>query len=46
MNGSLVRTGVTATSDNTITLYLSDLKNGIYLIRIDGIDGFVKAIKQ
>jgi hypothetical protein len=46
MNGSLVKTGVTATSDKTITLDLSDLKNGIYLIRIDGIDGFVKALKQ
>jgi hypothetical protein len=46
MNGNLVKVGETATSDNTVTLYLGDLKNGIYYVKIDGVDGFVKVIKQ
>lgn len=46
MNGNLVKVGKTASSDDTISLDLSDLNNGIYLIKIDGVDGFVKVIKQ
>ena len=46
MNGNLVKVGKTASSDDTISLDLSDLNKGIYLIKIDGVDGFVKVIKQ
>ncbi len=46
MNGNLVKVVETASSDNTITLNLSELENGIYLVKIEGIDGFVKVIKQ
>ena len=46
MNGNLIKNGETASSDNTISLDLSDLYKGIYLIKIDGVAGFVKVIKQ
>ena len=46
MNGNLVKVGETTPAENTISLDLSDLKTGIYLIKIDGVDGFVKVIKQ
>jgi hypothetical protein len=46
MNGTLVKVGEASPSNNTISLDLSDLNNGIYLIKIDGVDGFVKVIKQ
>ena len=46
MDGNLIKTGETASSDNTISLDLSDLYEGIYLIKIDGVAGFVKVIKQ
>ena len=46
MNGTLVKIGEASSSNNTISLDLSDLNNGIYLIKIDGVDGFVKVIKQ
>jgi poly(beta-D-mannuronate) lyase len=46
MNGTLVKVGEASSSNNTISLDLSDLNNGIYLIKIDGVDGFVKVIKQ
>ena len=46
MNGNLVKIGEIASSGNTISLNLSDLNKGIYLIKIDGVDGFVKVIKQ
>jgi hypothetical protein len=46
MNGTHVKVGEASSSNNTISLDLSDLNNGIYLIKIDGVDGFVKVIKQ
>lgn len=46
INGNLIKIGETASSDNTISLDLSDLYKGIYLIKIDGVAGFVKVIKQ